>query len=55
MKRLGFLIGKWAGEARLFRGSVEQLELSQTEYAEYRLDGLILVIEGIGRAGSTAR
>jgi hypothetical protein len=50
MKRLAFLIGKWAGEARLLRGSGEQLELNQNENAEYKLGGLILTIEGIGRS-----
>lgn len=49
MKRLGFLAGKWAGEARIYRGSGESVEMSQTEEAEYRLDGMILTIEGIGR------
>ena len=49
MKRLSFLVGKWAGEARLSRGSGESLELIQTEEAQFKLDGLLLVIEGIGR------
>jgi len=49
MKRLGFLTGKWSGEARLLRGSGEPLELIQTEEAQYKLDGLVLIIEGSGR------
>lgn len=49
MKKLDFLIGKWAGEARLFRGPGEPLVLIQTEQAQYKLDGLLLVIEGVGR------
>ena len=49
MKRLDFLIGKWSGEARLLRGPAESVELLQTEEAQYKLDGLILVIEGVGR------
>lgn len=52
MKDLGFLVGKWAGEARLLRGPGEPVELLQTEKAQYKLDGLILVIEGVGRARS---
>lgn len=52
MKKLGFLVGKWAGEARLRRGPSEFVELLQTEEAQYKLDGLILVIEGVGRARS---
>jgi hypothetical protein len=49
MKKLNFLVGRWAGEARVLRGSGEFLELVQTEEAEYKLDGLVLMIEGIGR------
>jgi hypothetical protein len=52
MKKLGFLVGKWAGEARLLRGPAESVELLQTEEAQYKLDGLIVVIEGIGRTKS---
>lgn len=49
MKKLSFLVGKWVGEARLLRGPGEPLVLVQTEEAQYKLDGLILEIEGIGR------
>jgi hypothetical protein len=49
MKKLGFLIGKWFGEVRVQHGSGEPVELIQTEEAQYKLDGLILVIEGIGK------
>ena len=52
MKELDFLAGKWAGEARLHRGPSESVELLQTEEAQYKLDGLILVIEGVGRTKS---
>jgi hypothetical protein len=55
MKKLEFLIGKWNGEARLVRGPGESLDLLQSEEAQYRLDGLILVIEGIGRTKSDGR
>ena len=48
MKKLSFLVGKWSGEARIMR-STGDIELAQTEDAQYRLDGLILLIEGIGR------
>lgn len=50
MKKLDFLVGKWAGEARLQRGPGEPVVLAQTEEAQFKLDGLILEIEGIGRA-----
>lgn len=49
MKKLGFLVGQWAGTARLLRGPGPPVELSQTEEVAYRLDALVLVIEGIGR------
>jgi len=55
MKRLGFLVGKWNGEARLLRGPGEWVDLQQSEEAQYRLDGLILVIEGVGRTKSDGR
>src|ERR1051325_4140531 len=50
MKAVSFLVGKWAGEARLWRGPAEPVEWLQIEEAQYKLDGLILVIEGVGRA-----
>lgn len=49
MKKLGFLVGKWVGEARVLRGPGEPVVLLQTEEAQFKLDGLILEIEGIGR------
>ena len=52
MKKLGFLVGKWSGEARLRRGPGEWVDLLQSEEAQYKLDGLILVIEGVGRTKS---
>lgn len=55
MKKLNFLIGKWSGEARIFRGSGEALELIQTEEAQYKLGGLILTIEGVGRNKSDGK
>ena len=50
MKKLEFMVGKWAGEARLLRGPGDPVSLMQTEEAQYKLDGLILLIEGVGRA-----
>jgi hypothetical protein len=48
MRKLSFLVGKWNGEARIFRGAGESLDLVQTEEAEFKLNGLVLMIEGIG-------
>jgi hypothetical protein len=53
MQKLNFLVGKWLGEAIALRGPGEPVELIQTEEAQYKLDGLILLIEGIGRTKST--
>lgn len=55
MKRLSFLIGRWAGDARILRGPGETVELNQQEEAQYKLDGLILTIEGIGRRKSDGK
>lgn len=50
MRKLSFLAGLWSGEARIFRIAGDPpVELLQTEHAEYKLDGLLLLIEGIGR------
>ena len=49
MKKLSFLVGKWAGDARIFPSSGAPIEMAQTEEAEYKLDGLVLMIEGVGR------
>ena len=52
MKKLSFLVGNWVGTARLFHDG-EPMELLQTESAQYKLDGLILLIEGVGSIKST--
>jgi hypothetical protein len=52
MRKFGFLVGKWFGTARLFRAKDAPLELRQSEEAQYKLDGLVLLIEGVGRTKS---
>jgi hypothetical protein len=48
MKKLDFLVGEWSGEASVrSRGIV--IELNQSEVAQFKIGGLVLVIEGIGR------
>jgi hypothetical protein len=49
MKKLEFLVGNWSGEASILRGPGQFAELMQTESAQFKLDGLVLVIEGVGR------
>jgi hypothetical protein len=55
MKKLNFLIGEWSGEASIARGPGRVFELSQTEVAEFKLDGLVLAIEGVGRDKSDGK
>jgi hypothetical protein len=55
MKKLGFLVGQWSGEGRMLRATGEWIEITQTEHVEYKLDGLLLVIEGVGRAKTDGR
>jgi len=49
MAKLAFLIGTWEGELRVHRGAPEPAVFQMTENASWRLDGLILLIEGVGR------
>src|SRR5260370_14629644 len=55
LKKLDFLVGKWAGEARVLRGPGETLELIQTEEDQYKLAGLILIIDGIRKTKTHAK
>jgi hypothetical protein len=55
MQKLSFLAGEWSGEACIFRDAGEPVELLQTERAEYKLDGLLLLIEGVGRSKANGR
>ncbi len=49
MKKLAFLVGDWYGEATVLRGPGQFAEMAQTESAQFKLDGLVLMIEGVGR------
>lgn len=46
MRKLSFLTGRWSGPVTIVRGAGEPLHLTQTEDVEYKLDGLVLLIEG---------
>ena len=46
MHKLSFLAGTWTGPVTIVRGPGEPLQLTQTEQVEYKLDGLVLLIEG---------
>ena len=55
MKKLAFLSGKRSGEALVTRGPGEPLKIQQTEDVQYRLDGLVLLVEGTGRDPQTGK
>jgi hypothetical protein len=55
MKKLSFLVGKWSGEVSVLRTSGQFVALSQTEVAQFELDGLVLMIRGIGRTKSDGK
>jgi hypothetical protein len=46
MRKLSFLAGHWSGPVTIVRGTGAALHLIQTEDVEYKLDGLVLLIEG---------
>jgi hypothetical protein len=52
MKKLSFLVGKWSGEGTLLVAPGQYAELAQTEEAQFKLDGLVLMIEGVGHPKS---
>lgn len=49
MKKLSFLAGKWAGEAKVQTPKGEAKLVKQTEDIQFKLGGVVLVIEGLGR------
>ena len=54
MKKLDFLVGEWSGQAFVTRGGVI-IELEQSEVAQFKLDGLVLMVEGVGRTKSDGK
>jgi hypothetical protein len=48
MKKLSFLVGTWTGDATTVRPD-QTIKVKQTEEVSYRLDGLVVLIEGAGR------
>jgi hypothetical protein len=55
MKKLSFLAGKWSGEATVQRGPGGPIKIRQSEDIQYRLAGLVLIIEGTGRDVETGK
>jgi len=52
MQKLAFIAGNWSGDATVKAGPGEPLKIRQSEDVRYRLDGLLLLIEGTGRDAS---
>ncbi len=52
MRKLSFLSGHWSGPVTIVRGTGEPLHLTQTENVEYKLDGLVLLVEGRSTSAS---
>ncbi len=48
MKKLEFLIGKWSGDATVW-GRGGAMKIAQSENVQWKLDGLVMLIEGTGR------
>lgn len=46
MNKLAFLVGNWSGDVRVAMGPGEPKNLKQTEQVQFKLDGLVLLIEG---------
>lgn len=46
MKKLAFLAGQWSGPVTIALGPGEPLHLTQSENVAYKLDGLVLLVEG---------
>jgi len=49
MKKLEFLVGKWSGEATGVKGRGATFKVLQSEDVQYKLDGLVMLLEGTGR------
>lgn len=47
MDRLAFMVGRWKGEAWMQRGP-QRVQTVMTETVEARLDGTVLLVEGLG-------
>jgi hypothetical protein len=49
MKKLAFLVGRWSGDASVSTGPGAPIAVRQTEEVQFKLNGLILQVEGTGR------
>jgi hypothetical protein len=49
IKKLDYLVGKWAGDATISLGPTGKTTVKQTEDVQLKLDGTVLLVEGTGR------
>ena len=49
MQKLKFLVGKWSGAASVARGPGAPMKITQTEEVQFKIDGLVMLVEGTGR------
>lgn len=49
MKKIAFMSGRWSGEATIKRGNTPPIRVLQEENIQFKLDGTVLLVEGIGR------
>ncbi len=54
MRKLAYLAGHWSGPITVVRGPGEPLHLTQTENVQFKLDGLVLLIEGESTAADAS-
>jgi hypothetical protein len=50
MKKLDWLVGHWKGAGWIQMGPQSKKEFTQTEAVQSKLDGLVLIIEGLGKS-----
>lgn len=50
MKKIAYLEGQWKGEAVMKRGNTPPVKVLQEENVQFKLNGTILLVEGVGRS-----
>ena len=52
IQKLAFLTGRWSGPVTIYRGSGKALQMTQQENVQYKVGGLVMLIEGRSTDGS---
>src|SRR5688572_9560369 len=50
MKKIAYMAGRWSGEATMSRPNAAPVKVLQEENIQFKLDGTVLLVEGIGRS-----